>query len=154
SHVLSPWHFYLQVNDTRADQLDYLEEELGDFYGSMDNRLACAYEPTADCSNLPGVYVACPVYLERQAKYIRAAILRQVLAGEAPAELAAAAATAAADLPLFELYALDYGMTKYRRLDEFFKLTDDFLSRLQFQAVKCRLAGVAPLSGGQWLPKA
>ncbi|KAM4013589.1 tudor and KH domain-containing protein [Anomaloglossus baeobatrachus] len=120
----NPEHFWVQFLGSRSSQLDKLTLEMSDHYRGRKRGAVPEIQV--------GDIVAAPFHVDEF--WYRAKVLGFLKNGTV------------------DLYYVDYGDNWATAREELHPLRSDFLS-LTFQAVECRLSGVAP-SGGAWSDQA
>ncbi|XP_073493457.1 tudor and KH domain-containing protein isoform X2 [Phyllobates terribilis] len=119
-----PEHFWIQILGSRSSQLDKLTTEMSDHYRGRKRGAVPEIQV--------GDIVAAPFHVDEF--WYRAEVLGFLKNGNV------------------DLYYVDYGDNWDTAREELHPLRSDFLS-LPFQAVECRLSGVAP-RGGTWSDQA
>lgn len=124
SAVENPEHFWIQILGSRSSQLDKLTTEMSDHYQRQKRG--------AVPEILVGDIVAAPFHSDKF--WYRAEVLGFLKNGNV------------------DLFYVDYGDNWDTARENLYPLRSDFLS-LPFQAIECRLSGVAP-QGGAWTDQA
>eukprot|EP00057_Strongylocentrotus_purpuratus_P031816 XP_785759.1 PREDICTED: tudor and KH domain-containing protein [Strongylocentrotus purpuratus] len=128
SAVEHPGHFWLQIVNSKAQDLDLMLMNMSEFYNNPDNQKA--YEPD---SLQIGEIVAAPFSHDQM--WYRTRILGFL------------------DDDMLDLYFVDYGDSEATPKSSVCTLRDDFLV-LPFQAVEFSLANSFPAVGDQWTEEA